>query len=88
MAALAFLLFQFGPKFFGGGKVTAQPLRNESRLILSANPRAPEQFCDVWTPEFRAQLSSRGASVRHFELMGSKYEKAGKPILPYSAIKH
>jgi YidC/Oxa1 family membrane protein insertase len=80
MAALAFLLFQFGPKFFGGGKVTVQPLRNESRLVLSANPRAPEQFCDVWTPEFRAQLSSRGASVRHFELMGSKYEKAGKPI--------
>ncbi|HEY5372976.1 MAG TPA: membrane protein insertase YidC [Polyangiaceae bacterium] len=80
MAALAFLLFQFGPKFFGGGKITAQPLRNESRLILSANPRAPEQFCDVWTPEFRAQLTSRGAAVRHFELMGSKYEKAGKPI--------
>jgi YidC/Oxa1 family membrane protein insertase len=80
MAALAFLLFQFGPKFFGGGKSTAQPLRNEPRLVLAATPRAPEQLCDVWTPEFRAELSTRGAAVRHFELLKAKYEKGGKPI--------
>ena len=80
MAALAFLLFQFGPKLFGGGKPTVQPLRNESRLVLSANPRAPEETCDVWTPEFRAQLSSRGAAVRHYELLGPKYQIEHKPI--------
>ncbi len=80
MAALAFLLFQFGPKLFGGGKVTSQPLRNESRLILPADPRAPEQLCEISTHEFHAQLSSRGAALRHFELMGPKYEKAGRPI--------
>jgi YidC/Oxa1 family membrane protein insertase len=80
MAALAFALFQFGPKLFGGGTPTAQPLKNESRLVLNANPRAPEQMCDVWTPEFRAQLTSRGASVRHFELMLPKYQTDKKPI--------
>jgi YidC/Oxa1 family membrane protein insertase len=80
MAAAAFLLFQFGPKLFGGGKVTVQPLRNESRLVLAANPRAAESFCDIWTPEFRAQLSNRGAAVRHYELLRPKYQTAGKPI--------
>ena len=80
MAALAFLLFQFGPKLFGGGKPTVQPLKNESRLVLSANPRAPEETCDVWTPEFRAQLTSRGAAVRHYELLGPKYQIDKKPI--------
>src|SRR6478752_7400460 len=80
MAALAFLLFQFGPKLFGGGKPSLQPLKNESRLVLSENPRAPEQKCDVTTPEFRAQLTSRGAAVRHFELLLPKYQINGKPI--------
>ena len=80
MAALAFLLFQFGPKLFGGGKATVQPLKNESRLVLSANPRAPEATCNVTTAEFRAQLSSRGAAVRHFELLLPKYQINGKPI--------
>src|SRR4051812_40388041 len=81
MAALAFLLFQFGPKLFGGGKSEVQPLGGvESQAILAATPRADEQFCDVRTPEFRAQISSRGAAVRHFELLLPKYQTAGKPI--------
>ncbi|HKO49581.1 MAG TPA: membrane protein insertase YidC [Polyangiaceae bacterium] len=80
MAALAFLVFQFGPKLFGGGTPTAQPLKNESRLVLSTTPRAPEQMCDVVTPEFRAQLSSRGAAVRHYELLLPKYRVDNKPI--------
>jgi len=80
MAALAFLLFQFGPKLFGGGKPTLQPLKNESRLVLSSNPRAPEAMCDVTTPEFRAQLTNRGAAVRHFQLLQPKYQVDGKPI--------
>ncbi|HYQ04180.1 MAG TPA: membrane protein insertase YidC [Polyangiaceae bacterium] len=80
MAALAFLLFQFGPKLFGGGKPTLQPLKNESRLVLSTDPRAPEVMCDVATPEFRAQLTNRGAAVRHFELLLPKYQIKDKPI--------
>ena len=80
MAVLALLFFQFGPKLLGGGKPTVQPLRNESRLVLSATPRAPEETCDIWTPEFRAQLTSRGASIRHYELLGPKYQIDKKPI--------
>ena len=81
MAALAFLLFQFGPKLFGGGKSAVQPLGGlESQQILASDPRAPEQFCDIRTAEFHAQLSTRGAAVRHFELLLPKYQTAGKPI--------
>lgn len=80
MAALAFLLFQFGPKLFGGGQSKVQPLLPESRLVLGPTARPPEQFCDLWTPEFRAQLSTQGAGLRHFELLKPKYEKNGAPI--------
>ncbi|HEX3772814.1 MAG TPA: membrane protein insertase YidC [Polyangiaceae bacterium] len=80
MAALAFLLLQFGPKLFGGGKPTAQPLKAETQIELGAVPGAPEQLCDIWTPEFRAQLTTRGAAVRHFQLLRPKYETNGKPI--------
>lgn len=81
MAALAILLYSFGGKFFGGGKQAVQPLGGlESQGILADNPRAPEQFCTVTTTEFRAQIGSRGASVRHFELLLPKYQTAGKPI--------
>ncbi|HYQ31551.1 MAG TPA: membrane protein insertase YidC [Polyangiaceae bacterium] len=80
MAALAFLALQVLPKWLGGGKPTIQPLKTESRLVLSSTPRAPEQTCDVSTPEFKAQLTSRGASVRHFELLLPKYQIDKKPI--------
>jgi len=81
MAALAFLLFQFGPKLFGGGKSAVQPLGGlESQQILAAEPRAAEQFCDIRTAEFHAQISNRGAAVRHFELLLPKYQSGGKPI--------
>src|SRR5450755_3249597 len=81
MAALAFALFQFGPKLFGGGKSqAAQPLRNESRIVLGATPRAPEQFCELLSPEFRVQLSTQGANIRHYQLLRPKYQIKGQPI--------
>ncbi|HTA88029.1 MAG TPA: membrane protein insertase YidC [Polyangiaceae bacterium] len=81
MAALAFALFQLGPKLFGGGKSqTAQPLRNESRIVLGPTPRAPEQFCELLAPEFRVQLSTQGANIRHYQLLGPKYQIKGQPI--------
>lgn len=81
MAALAFLVFQFGPKLFGGGKTTAQPLKPESRLVAMTTPRAAEKLCDIWTDSFHAQLSSRGAALRRFKLAGAKYtDHDGKPI--------
>lgn len=81
MAALAFLAITFGPKLFGGGSTTVQPLKQESRLVASTNPRAPEKFCDIWTDSFHAQLSNRGAALRRFQLAGDKYtDHDHKPI--------
>jgi YidC/Oxa1 family membrane protein insertase len=78
LAAVAFLFMQFGPKLFGGGSSAHQPLLPENERAAEARP--PEQTCDLWGPGFRAQLSSRGASVKHFALLSAKYQKEGKPI--------
>src|SRR5947208_1320906 len=80
MATLAFLALQVLPKWLGGGKPPLQPLRNEGRLVQSSTPRPPEQTCDITTPAFRAQLTSRGASLRHFQLLLPKYQIDKKPI--------
>ena len=80
MAALAFVLFQFGPKLFGGGKTSVQHLVNESRAISDSALSQPEKLCDIWTPEFHAQVGSLGASVKHFELLTAKYSLKGKPM--------
>jgi YidC/Oxa1 family membrane protein insertase len=78
IAAAVFFFMQFGPKLFGGGSSAHQPLSAESERAAPTRP--PEKTCDIWGRRFRAQLSSRGASVKHFELTTAKYQKAGKPI--------
>ena len=78
MLAAVFLFMQFGPKLFGGGSSGHQPLLPENERAAATRP--PEKTCDIWGPRFHAQLSSRGASVKHFELTTAKYQKKGKPI--------
>lgn len=74
-----FLALQFGKKFFGGeGKSELQPLTQESRNLPAV--RLPEQTCDIWTDRFRAVLSTRGASLKHFQLTTGKYRRKGTPI--------
>jgi YidC/Oxa1 family membrane protein insertase len=82
MAALAFLLFQFGPKLFGGGSKSgvSQPLRRESRIVLHPDARPPEQLCELSAAEFRVQLTTQGASIQHYELLKPKYQIKGRPI--------
>lgn len=80
IAALFFLAMQGLPKLFGGHGVTHQPLKTEGAGLPPASSRPPEQLCDIWGNGFRAQLSSRGASLKHFELLTTKYRKAGRPI--------
>jgi YidC/Oxa1 family membrane protein insertase len=50
-----------------------QPLLYEPGKVQDAE--ADERVCDLWTPEFRAQLSTRGAALKHFELLRAKYRK-------------
>jgi YidC/Oxa1 family membrane protein insertase len=65
------------PKWMhGSGSV--QPLRPEHLAVAAS--RAPETFCDIWTDEFHAKLSSRSATLTHFELLRAKYRKKGQPI--------
>ena len=74
-----FLALQFGSKFFGGdGKTQLQPLTQESRRLPEV--RMPEQTCDLRTDRFTAVLSSRGASLKHFQLTTAKYQRKGTPI--------
>ncbi len=83
IAAVVFLSMQFMPKLFGGGgggSSAKQPLRPEADRSAQASARPAEKTCDIVGPGFRAQLSSRGASVKHFALLSAKYEKAGHPI--------
>jgi YidC/Oxa1 family membrane protein insertase len=80
----AILLYRFGPKLFGGGggggKTALQELRPEGDVILSQGARPPEQTCNIWTNEFRAELTTRGGTLKHFELLKAKYQSKGKPI--------
>jgi YidC/Oxa1 family membrane protein insertase len=81
IGASVFLLMTFLPQLFGGKKGEHQPLRAETHVLPAASERPKEQLCDLWTPEFRAQLSTRGASLKHFELRSAKYlKKKNGPI--------
>jgi YidC/Oxa1 family membrane protein insertase len=65
------------PKFFGGSS-ERQPLGADN--VTAPPVRAPERFCDLWGPTFHARLSSRSATLTHFELLPAKYRKHDKPI--------
>ena len=73
----AILAFTVLPKLFhGSGKV--QPLGNENLVI--PQERKPDRRCQLWTKEFHAELSSRSATITHFELLPAKYRKKGHAI--------
>src|SRR5262245_56662944 len=84
--AVVILLFTW-LKPFGNGGSSAQkpeqgqefPLKPEGTKALAPS-RAPEKLCNIWTPEFHAELSTRSATLRRFDLLTAKYTKQGKPI--------
>lgn len=53
----------------------AQPIAPESRA--TPETRAPYEFCRLETDLFRAELTTRGATLRHFELIAPKYRRNG-----------
>ena len=73
----AFVLIVLVPRQCQSDKET-QPLLFEPMRVEA--PEAPDRLCDIWTPEFRAQLSTRGASIKHFELLTAKYRKNDRGI--------
>jgi YidC/Oxa1 family membrane protein insertase len=81
IAAGIFLFIRFGTNFLGEDKKAPQPLgaTTEAAPVLPAQ-RAPEVLCDLWGDKFHAQLTSRGASLKHYWLTTAKYRKDGKPF--------
>lgn len=86
IAVAVLLIWQFWPKLFGGGgnKSALQPLPPESAcsahgLCLPDN-LPPERTCDIQGVRFKAQLGSRGATLKHLWLQDERYHHDGKPI--------
>ncbi|MEZ4219825.1 MAG: membrane protein insertase YidC [Polyangiaceae bacterium] len=78
LGLLALVGFTLLPKFFGEKSSDTQPLQNESAVFPKHRPA--ERLCDIWGPRFRAQVSTRGGALRHFELTTAKYRRHGEPI--------
>jgi YidC/Oxa1 family membrane protein insertase len=75
-----FLFLRFGTNVLGNNKKGSQPLALEEPATVQAAPRAPETLCDLWGDRFHAQLTTRGASLKHYKLTTAKYRKDGKQI--------
>ena len=81
IAAGIFLFLRFGTNVLGDDKKAHQPISpTEEAAPVVAAQRAPETLCDLWGDKFHAQLTTRGASLKHYWLTTSKYRKDGKPF--------
>lgn len=78
IGALVFAGIFLFQNWMGESDSEAQPLQFE----YSAEPkkRSPEKVCEIWTQEFRAQLSTKGASLKRYQLLTAKYLELGEPI--------
>lgn len=72
VALFGILYFVFN-KMKGGGQ-ELQPILHPT-VLTAPQKDAPEQICDLWTKEYRARISSRGAVLKHFEPLSAKYKK-------------
>lgn len=74
-----FLFMQFGqPLLFGDGKEELQPL--DVNDATAPAERAPEETCTIDGDRFKAELSTRGGSLRHLWMTDPKYTTAnGEP---------
>jgi YidC/Oxa1 family membrane protein insertase len=87
LVGLAILMVTVLPQFLGGssggqskpGKGEGWSLKPEG-VAPSSETRTPERICSLWTNEFRADLSTRSASVKRFDLLTAKYTMKGRPI--------
>jgi YidC/Oxa1 family membrane protein insertase len=75
----AILAFTVLPGLFKGS-TKLQPLGNETLVAKNADRRPPDRRCNLWTKEFHAELSTRSATLTHFQLLPAKYRKKGRPI--------
>jgi len=75
--AIVFLVFQ-GPALFGSKVTEHQPLAGIDDTTAPAPP-AHEDTCTLEGERFRAEMSTHGASLRHFYLTDPRFESDGQP---------
>jgi len=85
IASGIFLFFMLKDRLFGTEHKPQPigPVEDESALAAPTTTpaaRAAEVFCDLWGERFHAQLTTRGASLKHYALTTAKYRKDGKQI--------
>src|SRR5688572_8963924 len=75
LALVGFLGYRF---LFGESSqaIRGQPIVQEPHVVPAE--RAPYQYCELQTEYFRAQLSTRGAALKHFQLLKPKYQDKAK----------
>ncbi len=82
IGAAVFLFWSVGrPLLMGNSATDKQPLQGLSDALAPATAtRAAEQVCTIQGDRFKADLSTRGGSLRHFVLADPKYSKDGTPM--------
>src|SRR5688572_15365477 len=78
LLAAGFFLFMALQSWFGNGGDARQPLTTEPRTVPAT--RAPDKRCHLWSPQFHAEIRTRGATLTRFELLTAKYRRDGKPL--------
>lgn len=74
-----FLIMQLGKQFFGASSSTETQVAPIHDMAAPVE-RAPEQMCSLQGPRFHAELSTRGASLRHFVLSDPRFDIDKKPM--------
>ncbi|MBI5537932.1 MAG: membrane protein insertase YidC [Deltaproteobacteria bacterium] len=91
IGVVVWVAFQYGPRLWGGGGAGSdgkasgvQPLGAESScsaLLPCAPPeRGAEALCELVGKRFKAQFSTKSASLKHLWLEGESYKLDGQPI--------
>ncbi len=75
IALSGLLLFMW----LGRSNEDSQAKQIQQPAAVEPEARAPYEYCELKTDMFRAQLSSRGATLKRFELLTDKYRKDGEP---------
>jgi YidC/Oxa1 family membrane protein insertase len=80
LALAAFLFYKVGwPTLFGSKEPQRQPLTIDDAAAPAETARGKEELCSIVGPRFQAELSTRGASLRHFRLSDAKYASSTDP---------
>lgn len=77
VGAAVFLIFSLFSKWNKKGSSERQPLRPETERV---SDETAEQACDLYSPEFHAELTTEGGTLKTLQLVRAKYKRAGKSI--------